>query len=259
MRPVTIAVLGKFPDIFNGFVISSEQYLPSIPKVFVRDGHDIAMPTGSTWTCIQGEPPFSNPGYANLAWQAAAPDSDILYCGDDVRFLQPNTWELLQEIAYSDPKIGMLSPRIIGAAGNNLQLYPLQEGITYSHQRLALICTYIKREVIESVGYMDPMFGGSYGYDDDDYNHRVQLAGYSLAVTSRVSVEHHHAGSTFARTGPGVDCRTGAEKFQNKWGIKTVAQIASDVAKDMVVVRQTLTPLQPIARTGRSPQRLRRG
>jgi hypothetical protein len=258
MRSVTIAVLGKFPDIFNGFVISAEQYLPSIPKVFVRDGDLITMPTGVMWTSIQGEGPFSNPAFANIAWQAATPDSDILYCGDDVRFLQPNTWELLQEIAYSDPKIGMLSPRIIGAAGNNLQLYPILDGITYSHQRLALICTYIKREVIDAVGYMDPMFGGSYGYDDDDYNHRVQLAGYSLAVTSKVSVEHHHAGSTFARTGPGVDCRTGAEKFQNKWGIKAVSQIAADVAKDMVVVRQTLPPLQPIARTGRSPQRLRR-
>jgi hypothetical protein len=259
MRPVTIAVLGKFPDIFDGFVESANKYLPTIPKVFVRDGKSITMPTGVMWTNIQGPLVFSNPGNANIAWQAAAPDSDILYCGDDVRFLQPNTWELLQDIAYSDPKIGMLSPRIVGSAGNNLQLYPLSEGITYSHQRLALICTYIKRETIEAVGWMDPVFGGSYGYDDDDYNHRVQLAGYSLAVTSRVSVEHQHAGSTFARTGPGVDCRTGAEKFQAKWGAKAVAQIAADVAKDTAVVQQTLPPLQPIVRSTRAPQRLRRG
>jgi hypothetical protein len=255
MRPVTIAVLGRFPDIFNGFVESAEKYLPSIPKVFVRDGALITMPTGDTWINIQGEPPFSNPGYANLAWQAAAPDSDILYCGDDVRFLQSDTWELLQEIAYSDPKIGMLSPRIIGSAGNNLQLYPRTDGITYSHQRLALICTYIKRETIDAVGYMDPVFGGSYGYDDDDYNHRVQLAGYSLAVTSRVVVEHQHAGSTFARTGPGVDCRTGMEKFVAKWGVKETVKIAAAVALDIVA----LPAPQLIARSGRAPQRLRRG
>jgi hypothetical protein len=255
MRPVTIAVLGKFPDIFNVFVESADKFLPDIPKVFVRDGNEITMPTGDKWTCLQGPPIFSNPGNANKAWQAAAPDSDILYCGDDVRFLQSNTWELLQEVAYSDPKIGMLSPRILGSAGNNLQMYPMVEGITYSHQRLALICTYIKRETIDAVGWMDPVFGGSYGYDDDDYSHRVQLAGYTLAITSKVSVEHRHAGSTFARTGPGVDCRTGAEKFQNKWGTKTVAQIASNVALDSVTVQ---IASQPVARGIRAPQRLRR-
>jgi hypothetical protein len=252
---VTIAVLGRFPDIFDGFVESTNRYLPTIPKVFVRDGSSITMPTSIMWTSIQGPPVFSNPGNANIAWQAADADSDILYCGDDVRFLQPNTWELLQEIAYSDPKIGMLSPHIVGSAGNNLQLYPLAEGITYSRQRLALICTYIKREVIDAVGYMDPVFGGSYGYDDDDYNHRVQLAGYSLAVTSRVSVEHQHAGSTFARTGPGVDCRTGAEKFQAKWGAKEVAKISVAVAMDTVV----FPPMIPAVRSARAPSRLRRG
>lgn len=220
MRPVTIAVLGKFPDIFNGFVESSEKYLPSIPKVFVRDGNEITMPTGDTWTCIQGIPPFSNPGYANLAWQAAAPDSDILYCGDDVRFLQNDTWQILQEVAYSDPKIGMLSPKIIGAAGNALQTNPKPEGVTYSSQRLALICTYIKREVIDAVGYMDPAYGGSYGSDDSDYNYRVRKAGYMLAVTPKVNAEHRHAASTFTRTGPGNDCTTGAEKFRKKWGME---------------------------------------
>ena len=231
MRPVTVAVLGKFPDIFDGFVDSVNRYLPTVRKVFVRDGKEISYPTGDMWTNLQGTPPFSNPGYANQAWMAV-PDSDILYCGDDVRFLQSNTWELLQEIAYSDPKIGMLSPRIIGAAGNALQTNPKPEGITYSNQRLALICTYIKREVIEAVGYMDPVFGGSYGYDDDDYNYRVRLAGYKLAVTPRVSVEHKHAASTFTRTGPGADCKPGDLKFRTKWGDAVVNQIAADVALD---------------------------
>ena len=220
MRPVTIAVLGKFPDIFNGFVESADKFLPDIPKVFVRDGSEIVYPSGAQWTNLQGPPTFSNPGNANQAWQAAAPDSDILYCGDDVRFVQHDTWQMLQEVAYSDPKIGMLSPRIIGAAGNALQTHPKPEGVTYSSQRLALICTYIKREVIDAIGYMDPIFGGSYGSDDSDYNYRVRKAGYMLAVTPKVNVEHHHAASTFTRTGPGNDCTTGAEKFRQKWGME---------------------------------------
>jgi len=253
MRPVTIAVLGKFPDIFDGFVESAEKYLPSIPKVFVRDGNEITMPTGSEWTCIQGPPVFSNPGNANQAWQAAALDSDILYCGDDVRFLQNNTWQLLQEIAYSDPKIGMLSPRIIGAAGNALQTNPKPEGITYSNQRLALICTYIKREVMNTVGWMDPVFGGSYGWDDDDWNYRVRLAGYKLAITPLVSVEHRHAASTFTRTGPGADCRTGELKFRAKWGDAVMNQIAVDVALD----RPFIPPVPATVNNLRAPKSLR--
>ena len=61
MRSVTIAVLGKFPDIFDGFVESADKFLPDIPKVFVRDGSEITMPTGPKWTCLQGPPVFSNP------------------------------------------------------------------------------------------------------------------------------------------------------------------------------------------------------
>ena len=248
MKPVTVAVLGRFPDIFNGFVESADRFLPEIRKVFVRDGNEIVFPTGDKWTNIQGPPPFSNPGFANIAWQAAAPDSDILYCGDDVRFLQPNTWQLLQEVAYSDPKIGMLSARIIGAAGNELQVSPNPEGITYSNQRLALICTYIKREVIDTVGYMDPIFGGSYGYDDDDYNYRVRLAGYKLAVTYKVAVEHRHAASTFTRTGPGADCRPGDLKFRTKWGDAVVSQIAADTALDRPFKHLDSVQPEPIRR-----------
>jgi hypothetical protein len=254
MRPVAIAVLGKFPDIFNGFKESADRYMPSTPKVFVRDGNEIETPTGPMWTTIQGPAVFSNPGNANIAWQAA-PDSDILYCGDDVRFLQEGTLEVLQEVAYSDPKIGMLSPRIVGAAGNELQLRPNPEGITYSNQRLALICTYIKREVIDTIGYMDDVFGGSYGWDDDDYNYRVRVAGYKMAITPRVSVEHRHAASTFTRTGPGADCRTGELKFRAKWGDAVMNQIAADVALDKPYVAPVTSPVvSPI----RAPMRLRK-
>jgi len=254
MRPVTIAVLGKFPDIFDGFVESADKFLPDIPKVFVRDGSEITMPTGPKWTTIQGPEVFSNPGNANLAWEAA-PDSDILYCGDDVRFLQSNTVELLQEIAYSDPKIGMLSPKIVGAAGNALQVHPKLNGVTYSSQRLALICTYIKREVISAIGYMDPQFGGSYGSDDSDYSYRVRQAGYTLGVTARVAVEHKHAASTFTRTGPGSDCSTGAEKFRKKWGLEAWIDTESSMTLDKPYFPAT----EPAKTVSRAPQRLRRG
>ena len=239
MNSVTVVVLGRFPEIFNGFRESADVYLPNAPKIFVRDQELINIPTGDKWTTIQGPSVFNNPGNANLGWEAA-PKDDILYCGDDVRFTQSNTIELLQEAAYSDPKVGIISPKIIGAAGNALQVNPRAEGLTYSDQRLAFICVLIKREVIDAVGYMDPVYGGSYGSDDSDYNYRVQLAGYKLAVTSSASVIHQHAASTFTRTGPGVDCSTGAEKFRKKWGEEAWRKTEGFSPRDTAELQQAM-------------------
>lgn len=235
MSSVTLVVLGRFPEIFDGFKESADRYLPNVPKIFVRDKELIDIPEGARWSTIQGPEVFNNAGNANLGWEAA-PKDDILYVGDDVRFLQIDTVERLQEVAYSDPKVGIVSPKIIGAAGNGLQINPKAEGLTYSIQRLAFICVLIKREAINEVGYMDPVYGGSYGSDDSDYCHRVQLAGFKLAVTSSVSVEHRHAASTFTKTGPGADCSTGAEKFRKKWGYEAWVKTEQGIVNDAIVV-----------------------
>lgn len=220
MNPVAIAVLGKFPEIFNGFRDNVDALFPHVPKIFVRDGDLIIPPERPNWTCIQGPQTFSMPGNGNLGWQHVPTGYDVLYVGDDVRFSQSDSIELLQSAAYADPAIGILSPRILGGAGNPLQMRPDPTGLTYSNRGLCFICVLIKREVLNKVGYMDPTFGGNYGYDDDDYCHRVQLAGYKLAITPLVQVEHQHAGSTFEKSfgTTGVSCVVNAEKFKTKWG-----------------------------------------
>jgi hypothetical protein len=221
MNPVAIVVLGKFPEIFNKFRDNVNELFPDTPKIFVRDGYLIAAPEGDKWTLVQGPPVFTMPGNGNLGWEKVPSDHDMLYVGDDVHFVQQNTIELLQRAAYSDPTVGLLSPKILGHAGNPLQMRPNPTGLTYSEQRgLMFICIYIKREVLDKVGFMDPIYGGNYGYDDDDYNHRARLAGFKLAITPDVEVEHRHPTSTFMKAlGPrGGDCSVNAEKFKKKWG-----------------------------------------
>lgn len=220
MNPVTIVVLGKYPEIFNGFRDNVNTLFPNIPKVLVRDGALIVPPTWSLWKLVQGPPVFSMPGNGNLGWQNVPANHDMLYVGDDVRFLQGNTIELLQTAAYADPSIGLLSPRVIGGVGNPLQRTESPERILYSERGLCFVCVLFKRKVIDKVGYMDPMFGGAYGYDDDDYCHRVRLAGFKLAVNPHVQVEHRHAGGTFmkARGTAGVSLSVNAGKFMKKWG-----------------------------------------
>ena len=185
-RPVTIIVLGKYREVFSGFESSVRRYLADYPVVFVRDGHEIPYPLG--WTLVQGPPKFSMGGNANLGVVAAEPDSDLLYCGDDVRFLDSTTIDKLQEIAYKDETIGILSPKIIGR-GSPTQINADLEITFCKPLEMWFPCVYIKRELIKKVGVFDEQFN-DFGCDDLDYCIRTLLAGYSLAVTNAVTVQH---------------------------------------------------------------------
>src|SRR5208282_3087838 len=146
--------------------------------------------------------------------------------GDDVRFLAPDTAEWLRDLAYSDPLIGILSPRISGGVGNPLQYTPdPYNDLTYSKMYLCFPCVYIKRAVIDTIGYLDEQFS-QYGWDDVDYSLRTKNAGFRLAVTSRVVVHHGldgiGANCTFLRSigREGVNIQDGhnRELFYKKWG-----------------------------------------
>lgn len=196
MNPVSIVVLAKYAEIFEKvFRPSAERWAPGIPKILVRDGQEIPDPPG--WIVIQGPERFSMAGNANLGWRAVPPAHDIFYSGDDVELLEQNSVERLRALAYSDPKIGILSPRIIGA--DQWQACPpMERDISFPNRRLAFVCVYIKRAVVDLVGYLDERFKG-YGSDDDDYCKRVKDADFHLAVTPRVTVRHDHPTATFRR------------------------------------------------------------
>lgn len=189
-KVVTLVALGKYDDIFQGFRSNVDEFVPagSAWRVFVQDGKLITSTDG--WKVVYGPKKFSMAGNANLGWKAVHPDSDILYLGDDVRFLEAHTIERLQQLAYSNPDIGLLSPKICGGADNPLQTNPPDQDLVYSDKYLALVCTYIKRDVINRVGYLDDETFKGYGSDDVDYSLRVQKAGFRLAVAPRVRVQH---------------------------------------------------------------------
>jgi hypothetical protein len=199
---VTIVALSKYADIFESFNKNVEQFDEGFDRVLVRDGYLIQKT--AHWCVVQGPKKFEMAGNANLGWKRADPEHDILYIGDDVRFLEHKTIERLRALAYADPKIGMISPMIVGGADNPLQTNPPQDRqIVYSDRYLALICTYIKRETINTVGYLDEdTFRGCYGNDDADYSRRVRNTGLKLAVAPQVKVQHgldHRGTETFLR------------------------------------------------------------
>ena len=215
MRDVSVVVLGKYNAVFAGFLETANQYLEPCPKVFVRDGQDIPDP-GDGWNLVQGPAVFSMAGNANLGWRAANPEHDLLYIGDDVRFRSSGPIAQLQADAYSMPGIGILSPLIIGAASNPLQTNPHLASITFTKKTLAFICVYIKRDLINSIGYLDEEFK-QYGYDDDDYCRRARLAGFLLAVTPHVRVVHWEDAHATFRRNPTWPTEKNREYYFKKW------------------------------------------
>jgi GT2 family glycosyltransferase len=189
MIPVTICVLARFNEVFAKFADTVTRFEPATSKILVRDGYDVAISgLDSTWQVIQGPEQFSMAGNGNLALRAAPANSDILYCGDDVRFRSPDATAILQAQAYADPTIGILSPQIIGR-GSTPQVRPKHNLVSVPALEMWFPCVYLKREMIDKVGYLDEAFKG-FGSDDYDYCLRVMKAGYRLAVTMYVQVEH---------------------------------------------------------------------
>lgn len=226
-REPAIVVLSKYADIWQDFDLNVKQFATGFDQVLVRDGYLIQNTAG--WKMVQGPKKFDMAGNANLGWKATDPGRDILYIGDDVRFLETNTVERLRDLAYSDSQIGLLSPMIIGGADNPLQTNPPQDrNLAYSDRYLALVCTYIKRDVIDKVGYLDEeTFRGVYGNDDADYSRRVRNAGYRLAVAPQIKVKHgldHRGTETFLRNLGGYEEDLNASiseadrRYQAKWG-----------------------------------------
>lgn len=215
---VAIVTLSRYPDLFVGLEGNLNKFAPSFDRVLVKDGY-LLPETALGWLNVQGpEGKFSYSVNANLGIKAVDPEADILLIGDDVRLQEDRTIERLVDQAYSDNNVGMLSPRIIGGADNELQMFPTHDvALSYSSRYLALVCTYIKRVVVDSVGLLDEVFSTGWGWDDVDYSRRVRKAGFSLAITPIVSVVH------------GVNRRGSETLIRNEKGDNKAIQAQDDI------------------------------
>lgn len=213
---VALVVLGKYRQVFEPFVQSIRSFgvIDEISKlIFVRDGDEINTDVikGPRIEIIQGPEEFSMAGNGNLGLKSVPDDCDVLYCGDDVRFLMSGTVEKLQRAAYSDESIGILSPRIIGRGSPTLVSPP--PGVSEVKPiEMWFPCVYIKRSTIDKVGYLDEEFS-KFGSDDLDFCIRVKMAGLKLCVTSEVAIIHQAS----SEGGPTTFCKNiGAEEWQRQ-------------------------------------------
>jgi GT2 family glycosyltransferase len=123
----TIIVPSRFPDIFEDCRDSINKFAPKENKILVRDGNSIAAPEG--WQTIQG--PDAKFVYSrNINLGIAASTGDVLLTNDDVRFMHPNTLEIMQNVMARNPEVGILSPLIKGDVGEYWQSHATKIYIT---------------------------------------------------------------------------------------------------------------------------------
>lgn len=202
---VAIAVLSHYPDLFERFRRDVDELEPDVPKILVRDGDLIPVKLypdyypGTMWTVVDGEQPFSWPRNMNYAWHMAS-RFDVVIAGDDVQFTGPFV-KKLQEVAYSDPKIGFCVPETGGQS--------------------AFVCAYIKRQLLDEVGDMDESFD-CYGYADNDFYKRFESIGWWTKATQEVQIIHTGATSFYRKQAEGGEtvqesCDRGQKIYEEKW------------------------------------------
>lgn len=135
----------------------------------------------------------------------------------------------------SDRRIGILGPRsnyvsgvqvVPGAQYRNIEELEefarkwsaQQKGQLTVSLRLVGFCMFIRREVIDKIGAIDASFG-KFGFEDDDYTIRANIAGFKTVIANDVFV-HHTGGPQGQGNAEYNELLMGAwRRFKEKWGI----------------------------------------
>ncbi|GAC1313688.1 MAG: hypothetical protein NVSMB2_01990 [Chloroflexota bacterium] len=178
-----------------------------------------------------------NLGYAagNNQGLALARGAFVLLLNNDA--IVTDGWlERLVASMRRDPRVGIAGPRSNYVAG--AQLVPevpyrsLADLDGYAAQRalgfgesgsyastIVGFCMLVRRELIERIGGLDPVFGSG-NFEDTDYCVRALLAGYICWIADGAFV-HHYGHRTFI--GAKIDWRASMKRngkiFAEKWGL----------------------------------------
>lgn len=204
----------------NPFAVVIPNHYEDVISPLLKSIKDTKSEYSDTYIVADGH--FNNYGYklvpctqqkfiyskaANAGITASSP-KDIILVNDDVRLTDDNFFHRLFELAYSDPSIGILSPIINGGCGNvymdanrvqdtwGSQRLMYRPGL--SHDYISFVCVYIKRQLVDEIGLLDENFVG-YGKDDADYCIRAVSAGWKIAITRLLKVNHGIGGSNYVR------------------------------------------------------------
>lgn len=172
----------------------------------------------------------------NTALKLIDQHRDVILLNNDTEVHDPLWVEKLQQSAYRDEKIGIVGCRIRRATGDMFQhAGTYMPDFTYWGQQIGggekdinqynqdhdvegvvFACVYIKRTVINSIGYLDEDYF-SY-FEDTDYCLKAKVAGFRVINCGSLTILHREHGSTSENNLSHKDMFLKSQKtFLRKW------------------------------------------
>ena len=206
---------------------------PAVDVLVVDDGLDRIPGEARS---ILGAKPFIFARNVNLGIRGALDRGadGVVIMNDDAILKTAGGLSILAQIAADAPEIGIVAStcnnvgnrnqwpvgkvQMFGKLVDSLPGTKTAPGLRFDPRMVCFVCVYVPRRTIDRVGLLDERFVG-YGFDDDDYCKRIRDAGFKIAITDDVFVDHGSLRSTFRG-----DPRTPANLQQNsaiyreKWG-----------------------------------------
>jgi hypothetical protein len=225
-----VVIANRFEDIIAPLIDSIRAKIPRPPPIMiVADGHDRDY---GFMKVKYDDPHFAFPRAINMGIKEMM-GYDILILNDDCKILEWNFFDRLAELAYARATIGILSPLVVGCAGNPVQRWhergqhwrPSMDFVDVpAPATVCFPCVYVKRELLDQIGLLNEKLAG-YGMDDVDMCNRARTAGWKTAITQRVLIQHAD-GSAALGEGRG---KSWATSFARRWegGVPPKEEVAA--------------------------------
>ena len=158
--------------------------------------------------------------------------TDVILLNDDTVVLTDIVREM-HNLAYSDDKIGIVGAKILAPNQETVINYGVYINVdgnsAHKHygeqkQKVSKVeiqkavegsCMFIKRDILDEIGYFDEGFGAGYR-EEIDLCYRVRESGYKVVSCPTAEVVHF-VGQTHGRLGITNDTH---KYFMEKWGQK---------------------------------------
>ncbi len=185
----------------NGSVDGTVEWLGDLERVdarvtVIRNGRNL----GYTRAC-------------NIGMEATSRDEDVVLMNNDVVIVDSRWLTMLQDVAYSDPSVGLVGARLVDGNGQVLHLGSYMQPLSMRGQQLGgmeidinqanrvrevesvvFAQVYLRRDCIDRVGVLDESLFAY--FEDTDYCLRTTRAGLKVLYAGGVSTVHHQSAST---------------------------------------------------------------
>jgi hypothetical protein len=220
--PFKVVILSASGNNLRACVAAIFKHEPQISPadiIVVKDGnYHGAQSMLPLLTWVNGEKPFQFSRNANIGMRAAG-DADVILCCDDAILQTPGGFSKMAKAGRIFR--GLTSATIQGVVANDNQKRDPSDcclDMRREDNLLCFICMFILRDVWNIIGEMDERFTG-YGYEDNDYSRRTQIAGMRLWVCEQCVVEHESQPSVW-RTNRDITplLEHNRQLYLDKWG-----------------------------------------